>query len=273
MTLGRHDVITERGVSVDFKNRIAVVTGGGSGIGKGVSLSLADKGAMVVIADLCEDNAMEVVDIITDKNQKSEFYKLDVSNSKDVEKFGEYLKEKYDNIDFLVNSAGISKITPFFDHSEELWDKTMDINLKGQFNCCKVAVDRMLENNKGSIINLSSQSGKVGTSNYQAYCASKFGVIGLTQSLAAEFGPRGIRVNSIAPGVIYTPMWDQQKIDYAKKRDLDPDHVMDYFKNKIPLRRLGTVEDVAQLVCFLLSDDSSYITGQTINLNGGDIMF
>lgn len=256
-----------------FKDKVAVVTGGGSGIGKGICLDLANKGATVIIVDVNLDDANMVKEEILKAGNQADAYKLDVSNYDDVQKFGSYIKANYKRIDSWINSAGISKIKPFSEHDEALWDKTLDINLKGQFNCCKVAIECMLEHGSGSIVNLSSQSGKVGTSSYQAYCASKFGVIGLTQSLAAEFGPHGIRVNSIAPGVIYTPMWDMQKVDYAKKRNLEEDNVMDYFKSKIPLRRLGTVEDVSNLVSFLISDDASYITGQTISLNGGDIMF
>lgn len=256
-----------------MNGKIAVVTGGGSGIGAGICLELARIGAQVIVSDINGEAALEVAKEIEDNGFKAEARTLDVTNASDIKELGDYIKEKYGLIDYWVNSAGISKIIPFFEHTEELWDNTLNINLKGQFLCCKVAIEQMLEKGKGSIINLSSQSGKVGTSSYQAYCSSKFGVIGLTQSLAAEFGPKGIRVNSIAPGVIYTPMWDEQKKDYAKKRNLNPDEVMDYFKAKIPLRKLGTVEDVAKLVKFLLSDDATYITGQNINLNGGDIMF
>lgn len=253
--------------------KIAVVTGGGSGIGEGICKELATIGVQVIVSDIDEDSARRVATEIENSGGKADSKRLDVTKSDEIKNLGTYIKEKYGLVDYWVNCAGISKIIPFFDHTEELWDETIDINLKGQFLCCKVAVEHMLEKGKGSIINLSSQSGKVGTSSYQAYCSSKFGVIGLTQSLAAEFGPNGIRVNSIAPGVIYTPMWDKQKVDYAKKRNLEPDQVMDYFKSKIPLRKLGTVEDIAKLVIFLLSDDATYITGQTISVNGGDIMF
>ncbi len=252
---------------------LAVVTGGGSGIGAGISQELARNGVTVIVADLNKKSAKLVAEKIKEEGGIAEEFELDVTKMNQIEELGKYVKNKYGLIDYWVNSAGVSKITPYFEHTEELWDNTLDINLKGQFLCNKIAIEHMLEKGKGSIINLSSQSGKVGTSSYQAYCSSKFGVIGLTQSLAAEFGPKGIRVNSIAPGVIYTAMWEKQKIDYAKKRDLDPEEVMDYFKAKIPLRKLGTVEDVAKLTRFLLSDDAGYISGQTINLNGGDIMF
>lgn len=256
-----------------FLNKIALVTGGGSGLGEGISQQLAQEGAKVVVTDINLTGAKRVAEEIVKSGGEALALQLDVTNSQSIQEVGQVVKEKFGLIDYWVNNAGISKITPFFDHTEELWDQTLNINLKGQFLCCKEAITQMLEKGQGSIVNMSSQSGKIGTSNYQAYCASKFGVIGLTQSLSAEFASQGIRVNSVCPGVIYTPMWDQQKIDYGKKRNLEPDEVMDYFKNKIPAKRLGTVEDIAKAVCFLLSDDADYITGQALNLNGGDSMF
>ena len=119
---------------------------------------------------------------------------------------------------------------------------------------------------------MSSQSGRQGNSHYAAYCASKFGVIGLTQSLAAEFGPHGIRVNALCPGVVFTPIWDDMVADYARKRDLRPDEVRPYLESKVPLGRLGTPEDVAATAVFLASDAAGYITGQAINISGGIIM-
>ncbi|WEG73076.1 SDR family NAD(P)-dependent oxidoreductase [Vagococcus intermedius] len=256
-----------------FTDKVALVTGGASGLGEGICHQLAKEGAKVVVTDINLAGAEHVVTDILNNGGQALALQLDVTDMKNIQEVGAIVKEKYGLVDYWVNNAGISKITPFFEHTEELWDQTLNINLKGQFLCCKEAITQMLEKGKGSIVNMSSQSGKIGTSHYQAYCSSKFGVIGLTQSLSAEFAPMGIRVNSVCPGVIYTPMWDQQKVDYGKKRNLEPDMVMDYFKNKIPLRRLGTLEDIAKAVCFLLSDEADYITGQALNLNGGDSMF
>lgn len=256
-----------------FDGKVAVITGGGSGIGAGICQCLAKHGAKVIVSDVNMEKAQETVNTILHDNGYADAIYLDVTNEKEIQAFGKNVKKKYGNIEYWVNNAGISKITPFFNHSSELWDTTMNINLKSQFLCCKVAIEQMMEAGKGSIINMSSQSGKVGTDDYQAYCASKFGVIGLTQSLAKEFGAKGIRINAVCPGVVYTPMWDTQKADYAKKKHMNPEDVMDYFSNKIPLKRLGTVEDVANVVAFLLSDEAAYLTGQAINVNGGDIMF
>lgn len=256
-----------------FDGKIAVITGGGSGIGAGICKCLAKEGATVIVCDVNMKNAQETVNSINLNQGLAEAFRLDVTNEEAIQNFGKTVKAKYGNINYWVNNAGISKITPFFNHTNEIWDTTMNINLKAQYLCCKVAIEQMLELETGSIVNMSSQSGKVGTDDYQAYCASKFGVIGLTQSLAKEFGPKGIRVNSVCPGVVYTPMWELQKKDYARKKDMEPEDVMKYFSDKIPLKRLGSVEDVANVVAFLLSDEAAYLTGQAINVNGGDIMF
>lgn len=255
-----------------LKDKVAVVTGGGSGIGEGICLELAKQGAKVAVTDINEEGAERVANAIKENAGIASAYKLDVTDMKNIKEVGSSVNEEFGLVDIWVNSAGISIITPFFEHTEEIWDLTMDINLKGQFLCCREAISQMLENGGGSIINMSSQSGKVGTNNYQAYCASKFGVIGLTQSLSKEFAKEGIKVNAICPGVVNTPMWEKQAADYGKKRNLKEDEVMDYFREKIPAHQIGTVEDIAKLVVFLSTSDSDYITGQALNVNGGDYM-
>ena len=149
----------------------------------------------------------------------------------------------------------------------------MNINLKGCYFCCQAAVTQMLKQGGGSIINISSESGKRGGAQYAAYCASKFGIIGLTQSIAQEFAKKGIRANSVCPGVVQTPMWDKQRADYARKRNIKPEEVMDYFRNKIPMGRLCSFEDLAGIIKFLASDDSAYMTGQALNATGGSTMY
>lgn len=256
-----------------FESKVAVVTGGGSGIGAGICKALAQEGATVIVTDRDLESAKQTVAEIQALGYRATAKELDVTKAEQINQCVSEIKETYGTINHWVNNAGISKITPFFNHTKELWNTTLDINLTSQFSCCQAVIPVMLEGGGGSIVNMSSQSGKVGTDSYQAYCTSKFGVIGLTQSLAKEFGKHGIRVNSVCPGVVYTPMWDQQKADYGAKKNIDPDQVMGYFKDKIPLKRLGTVEDIANVVCFLLSDKSAYMTGQALNVNGGDIMF
>jgi sorbitol-6-phosphate 2-dehydrogenase len=156
--------------------------------------------------------------------------------------------------------------------TDDLWDLVLRVNLKGTFIGCQTALRHMLPRKSGVILNMSSQSGKVGNSQYAAYCASKFGIIGLTQSLAIEFARDGIRVNAICPGVVFTALWDEQIEDYARKREMRVEDVRPYLEQRIPVGRLCTPEDVGRSAVFLASDDAAYITGQAINLSGGSVM-
>lgn len=148
----------------------------------------------------------------------------------------------------------------------------MNVNLKAVFLCSQVAIERMLKNGGGEIVNLSSLSGKKASSWQTIYCASKFGVQGLSQAIAKEFADQNIRVNTICPGIVETEMWDKLKYEYAQKRKINPNDVMDYFKSTIPMHRLVAIEDVIHAAEFLLTDRSSYLTGQSINLVGGEWM-
>jgi NAD(P)-dependent dehydrogenase (short-subunit alcohol dehydrogenase family) len=255
-----------------LKNMVSVVTGGGSGIGAAICHELAKEGAVVAVTDVNLEAAEQIAAEIREQNGEAQAWVLDVSCQSSVEAVAQEIKARFGPVDIWVNNAGVSKILPFLDHTEELWDLTMNINLKGCFLGCQAAIRQMLPRKTGVIINMSSQSGKIGNSNYQAYCASKFGVIGLTQSLSMEFAAEGIRVNAICPGVVNTPMWEQQTIDYAKKRSMDPKDVMSYLQSKIPLGRLGEAREIARTVVFLASEDASYITGQSFNLSGGTVM-
>jgi len=256
-----------------LKGKVAVVTGGGSGIGAEICRTLAKEGCAVAVTDIRFDAADKVAsEIVKDFNAKACAYAFDVSDKNAVGQAADDIEKELGPIDIWVNNAGISKIIPFLECTEELWDLTVRINLKGTFVGCQTAIKHMLARKSGVIINMSSQSGKAGNSHYEAYCASKFGIIGLTQSLAVEFAREGIRVNALCPGVVFTPLWDEQLKDYAGKRSLKPEEVRPYLESKIPMGRLCTPGDVARAVVFLASDDATYITGQSINLAGGSIM-
>lgn len=255
-----------------LKEKSIVVTGGGSGLGAAAAMAFAEEGAKIAVLDLDEAAAKSTADTIVAKGGQAFFQQVNVADKDSVFAAGEAAAGHFGGIDVWMNCAGVSKILPFLECSEEIWDLTLDVNLKGMFFCCQSAVTHMLRNKGGVIINMSSQSGKKAGAQYQAYCASKFGVIGLTQSIALEFAGRGIRANSICPGVVQTPMWDKQIADYARKRNVKPEEVMPYFCKTIPLGRVCSYKNFTDLAVFLASDRSEYMTGQALNLTGGSLM-
>ena len=256
-----------------LKDRVAVVTGGGSGIGAQICREFAKQGACVAVTDLQFDSAKKIANEICSLKGKAKAWTFDVSLQEQVMTTADKIEKEFGNIRIWVNNAGVSYVMPFLECTEEIWDKTIQVNLKGAFNGCQVAIRHMLAHKQGVILNMSSQSGKVGNSQYEAYCASKFGIIGLTQSLAVEFASTGIRVNALCPGVVFTSLWDSMINDYAKKRNMKPEQVKPYLESKIPMGRLCSVEDVAKTAVFLASDDAAYITGQAINISGGAAMY
>ena len=241
-------------------------------MGAAMAKDFSAREAKVAILDMNEEKAQEVIKEIEAAGGVATFYKTDITNKTQIETAASDVEEKFGPITSWVNSAGVSKMLPFLDCDEELWDLTMNVNLKGTFLCCQVAIDKMLKNGGGTILNMSSLSGKKASSWQTIYCASKFGVQGLTQSIAKEFADKNIRVNSICPGIVHTEMWDRLKYEYAKKRDLDPEEVLPYFKKNIPMHKLVDLQDVIQAAIFLLTDCYSYLTGQSINLVGGEWM-
>jgi NAD(P)-dependent dehydrogenase (short-subunit alcohol dehydrogenase family) len=259
---------------VRLENKVAVVTGGGGGIGAAICRAFADEGARVAVTDLRPEAAeLVAAEIRATGAQAGAWSKVDVAERATVERAADEIASRFGAIDIWVNNAGISRVVPFMECTDDLWDTILRINLKGTFIGCQVALRQMLPHQRGVILNMSSQSGKVGNSHYAAYCASKFGIIGLTQSLALEFARDGIRVNALCPGVTWTGLWDDQHTSaYGLKRDLKPAEVRPYLESKVPLGRLCTPEDVAQTAVFLASDAASYITGQAINVSGGNIM-
>ena len=255
-----------------LENHVAVVTGGGSGIGAEICRAFAREGASVAVCDVRAEAATDVAEEIRLARGRASALCFDVADREAVERAADEAEETLGPITAWVNNAGVSHVVPFLDCTDETWDLTLSVNLKGAFIGCRAAIRRMLPRKRGVVLNMSSQSGKQGNSHYAAYCASKFGVIGLTQSLAVEFAPHGIRVNALCPGVVFTPLWDGMVADYAAKRNMKPEDVRPYLESKIPLGRLCTAADVAGAAVFLAGDGAGYITGQALNINGGAVM-
>ena len=256
-----------------LQDKVAVVTGGGGGIGAAICREFAAEGARVAVTDLHLPVAEQVAQEIRAGGSQASAWALDIADRATVERAADEIAVRLGPVDIWVNNAGISRVLPFMECTDDLWDAILRINLKGTFIGCQTALRQMLPRQRGVILNMSSQSGKAGNSQYAAYCASKFGIIGLTQSLAMEFARDGIRVNALCPGVVWTALWDEQHIgDYGRKRSMAPDEVRPYLESKVPLGRLCTPEDVAGAAVFLASDAAAYITGQAINISGGSVM-
>lgn len=247
----------------NLQNKVALVTGARRGMGRTHALALAGQGAKVVITDVDLAECELVADEVRVAGGDVICFKLDVTNKAEVNQVFDEVVAKYGRLDILVNNAGIYQSKPFLEMSEEDWDRTIDINLKGQFLCAQRGAVEMAKNKWGRIINIASiASGGVGVgiAGGAHYTASKGGIIGMSETLAVELAPLGINVNVIAPGAIDTPMVGAANL---------PKEVMDAMLAGVPLKRMGRPEEVSAAVAFLASDEASYITGSTIYVDGG----
>ena len=246
---------------MELAGKVALVTGAAQGIGKAIALLLAKNGAEVVVSDINLEKAQETANEIQGMGRRSFAIKVNVTDLKDVERMVGAIVEQFGRIDILVNNAGITRDRLILRMTEEDWDAVLDVNLKGTFSCTKAVIRYMSKQKSGKIVSIASVSGEMGNPGQANYAASKAGVIGFTKTIAREFAGRGINVNAIAPGYIQTPMTDAV-----------PEKAKEELKRMIPMERLGQPEDVAQAVLFLVSENSSYITGQVLNVNGGIYM-
>ena len=246
---------------MELQNKVALITGGAQGIGKTISEELVQNGAHVVLGDVNLEGAQATAEAINNNEGSASAVKIDVSNPAEVKQvFDSILKDKKP-IDIMINNAGITRDGLMIRMKEADWDRVLNINLKGTFLCSQQAAKQMMKQKSVVIVNIASIVGVMGNFGQANYSASKAGVIGLTKTLAREVASRGIRVNAVAPGFIDTEM--TRVLDESVRQSLI---------EQIPLAKLGLPEDVARCVAFLVSDRSSYITGQVINVNGGMLM-
>lgn len=247
-----------------LEGQIALVTGAGragKGIGRSIALALAREGAKIAIADFVPEAADSVAAEVAAMGVESLAVYGSVADPRDVDKMVQSTVDKFGKIDILVNNAGITRDNLLLRMTDEEWDMVLDTNLKGVFNCTRAVAKQMIRQRSGRIVNMASVMGMIGNAGQANYSASKGGVIALTKTTARELGSRGISVNAVAPGFIQTVMTEEMT-EEAKAN----------ISERIPLKRLGTPEDVAEVVLFLCSPASSYITGQVIAVDGGMVM-
>ncbi|RIW18249.1 SDR family oxidoreductase [Algoriphagus lacus] len=248
-----------------MKDKVALITGASSGIGRATAELFSAKGASVVVAARRGDELDELVNEIRSRGGKASAVVADMSKSGDVEKMVDHTLQEFGKLDFAVNNAGIEgEFSPIVDLSEEEWDRVLDINLKGVFLCLKYQAKAMLAAKQGgAIVNIGSVNSFLGFPTGSAYVSSKHALIGLTSSVSAELAPNGIRVNLVCPGIIDTPM-------HRRLRGIVGDAVYDqYAIPNVHLRRAGRAEEIAKTIAFLCSEEASYITGTTITPDGG----
>ncbi|MGV8153515.1 MAG: 3-oxoacyl-ACP reductase FabG [Alkaliphilus sp.] len=244
-----------------LKDKVVIVTGAARGIGESVALKFTKLGAKVIIVDINQESIDEVVEKLNAIGGNALGFKVDVTKKEEVDEMVEKVVAKFGKLDIIINNAGITSDAKLVRMTEEQFDKVIDVNLKGTYNCAQAAAKLMEEQGYGVILNASSVVGIYGNFGQTNYAATKWGVIGMTKSWAKELGKKGVRVNAVAPGFILTPMTEKM-----------PDKVLDIMKRKAPINRLGLPEDIANAYAFLASDEASFITGTVLSVDGGLVL-
>ncbi|KGE19047.1 sorbitol-6-phosphate dehydrogenase [Paenibacillus wynnii] len=255
-------------------NKVAIIAGGGQSLGEALSHSLAVEGYDIIVADLICENAERVAsDIRGQHNVKALAVGVDLTQEDEVAEMVRQTVEAFGRIDLLVYVAGFAKSIKITDFGLKDWTTSIDVNLTGYFLCSREVSKIMIEQGGGNIIQINSKSGKVGSKHNSGYSASKFGGVGLTQSLALDLAEHNIRVNAIMPGnLLSSPMFQSLLPQYAKKLGIAENEVEQYYTDKVPLKRGCTYDDIANAVIFYASDKAAYMTGQAINVTGGQVM-
>jgi 2-hydroxycyclohexanecarboxyl-CoA dehydrogenase len=243
---------------MSFENKIAVVTGAASGIGKATAEALAEAGAMVVCADIDREKGEAAAAAIRGKAQKARFYPVDITDAESIGAFADAVQAELGAVDILVNGAGWGRTQPFWDNTPELWQKLIALNFVGPMQLTKALLPKMLERGNGKIVNIASDAGRVGSLGETVYSGAKGGLIAFTKSLARETARYNVNVNCVCPGPTETPLL------FAV-----PEKHLEAFKKAIPFRRFGQPSEIADAVVFFASDRASYITGQVLSVSGG----
>lgn len=242
-------------------DKVAIITGGGRGIGEATAKRFSKEGARVIIADINQEDIDRAVREIVDAGGQAAGINVDVTKQESVDEMIKFTLDKFGRLDILVNNAGITMDSTLLKMTEDQWDRVIDVNLKGVYNCGQAAAKVMVDQGSGVILNASSVVGLYGNFGQTNYAATKWGVIGMTKTWAKELGRKGVRVNAVAPGFIATPM--------VKKM---PEKILNMMKEKAPLQRLGEPEEIAAAYTFLASDDAGFITGSVLEVTGGVVL-
>jgi NAD(P)-dependent dehydrogenase (short-subunit alcohol dehydrogenase family) len=257
----------------ELDGRVTLVTGAGSGIGAVVARELAREGAMVIVTDVSLEGAQRTAhDMAEVLGTEPVVRRIDVTDAAEVTSTVAELTASFGPITLLINCAGVSSMIPFVDLTEEDWDFNMDVNAKGVFLVTREVVRSMVAHKYGCVVSIASAAAKGGGPYLSHYSASKWAVLGLTQSVAREVASSGVRLNAVCPGTVRTPMQDREVVWEGKLRGMDPEAVRQGYINYTPLGRLCEPEDVADVILFLCSDRAKFMTGQAVNVTGGMVM-
>ena len=244
-----------------LRDRVAMVTGAGSGMGRAIALALAREGARVAVVDINEAGARETVAAIEKEGGQGHVHRANITRKAEIDRTVAEIVKRWGSVHILVNNAGWDKVEPFVKSTEETWDKVLAINLKGMIICTRAVLDPMIAQGSGKIVSIASDAGRVGSTGEAVYSAAKGGIIAFTKTIAREMARHRINVNCICPGPTETPLFAAVAAENPK--------LADSLKRVIPFGRLGVPDDIAPVVVFLASDEAGFITGQTLSVSGG----